>query len=214
MIVTIVGAGAMARGIGARAVAGGHTLRLSDIDATKAVTLAAELGENAPAADVRPAGAQAVEGADIVVLALPYPAGRQAVAAAGAALAGAVVVDICNPVDFDTLDALVTPPGVSAAEEIAEVAPAGVPVVKAFNTTFAGTLATGQVAGQPLDVLIAGDDEPAKNLVAEFARSGGLRALDMGPLRRARELEAVQLLVMGAQERLGLGWSSALKLIS
>jgi hypothetical protein len=30
--------------------------------------------------------------------------------------------------------------------------------VKAFNTTFAGTLVDGEVAGQQLDVLIAGDD--------------------------------------------------------
>jgi predicted dinucleotide-binding enzyme len=39
-------------------------------------------------------------------------------------------------------------------------------VVKAFNTTFAGTLLEGQVAGQPLDVLVAGDDSDAKSRVA------------------------------------------------
>ncbi|MFR9724415.1 NADPH-dependent F420 reductase [Streptomyces sp. MS19] len=213
MIVTIVGAGAMARGIAARALAGGHTVRLVDHSHEKAAALAGELRKDAPDGDVRPADSDAVEGADLVVLALPYPAGREAVAEYGGALAGTVVVDICNPVDFATFDSLAVPPGTSAAEEIAAVAAPGVPVVKAFNTTFASTLRTGRVAGQPLDVLIAGDDEDAKRSVAELAASGGLRPLDVGPLRRARELEAFQFLHMAAQERLGLNWSSAVKIL-
>jgi predicted dinucleotide-binding enzyme len=213
MIVTIVGAGAMARGIAIRALAGHCVVRLTDIDATKAVTLAADLREALPAADVRATGPQGVEGADVVVLALPYPAGRQVVTTLAPHLTGAVVVDISNPVDFDTLDALLVPTGASAAEEIADAAPAGVPVVKAFNTTFAATLVTGGVAGQPLDVFLAGDDEPAKKTVAELVRAGGMRPLDVGPLRRARELEAFQLLVLGAQDRLGLSRTSGLKLL-
>ncbi|MFI7273810.1 NADPH-dependent F420 reductase [Streptomyces sp. NPDC049879] len=213
MIVTIVGAGSMARGIAARALAGGHTVRLVDHSHEKAAALAGELRQDAPGGDVRPADSDAVEGADLVVLALPYPAGRDVVAEYGGALAGSVAVDICNPVDFATFDSLAVPPGTSAAEEIAAVAAPGVPVVKAFNTTFASTLRTGRVAGQPLDVLIAGDDEDAKRSVAELAASGGLRPLDVGPLRRARELEAFQFLHMAAQERLGLNWSSAVKIL-
>ena len=73
------------------------------------------------------------------------------------------------------LDGLATAPGTSAAEEVAEAAAAGTRVVKAFNTTFSGTLVEGQVAGQPLDVLIAGDDEEAKKTVAQLVRDGGLR---------------------------------------
>ncbi|MEV1006520.1 NAD(P)-binding domain-containing protein [Streptomyces sp. NPDC049881] len=213
MIVTIVGAGSMARGIAARALAGGHTVRLVDHSHEKAAALAGELRQDAPGGDVRPADSDAVEDADLVVLALPYPAGRDVVAEYGGALAGSVAVDICNPVDFATFDSLAVPPGTSAAEEIAAVAAPGVPVVKAFNTTFASTLRTGRVAGQPLDVLIAGDDEDAKRSVAELAASGGLRPLDVGPLRRARELEAFQFLHMAAQERLGLNWSSAVKIL-
>ena len=61
-------------------------------------------------------------------------------------------------------------------------------MVKAFNTTFAGTLVEGQVAGQPLDVILAGDEEEAKETVAQLVRDGGLRAIDVGPLERARQL--------------------------
>jgi 8-hydroxy-5-deazaflavin:NADPH oxidoreductase len=41
-------------------------------------------------------------------------------------------------------------------------------VVKAFNTTFAGALITGAVAGQPLDVFLASDDEGVKTIVREL----------------------------------------------
>jgi 8-hydroxy-5-deazaflavin:NADPH oxidoreductase len=86
-------------------------------------------------------------------------------------------------------------------------------VVKAFNTTFAGTLTSGQVDGQPLDVLIAGDDEQAKQAVADVARAGGLRPIDAGPLRRARELEHAGFLHMALQEQLGTGYASALRFL-
>ncbi|ONK12563.1 3-hydroxy-acyl-CoA dehydrogenase [Streptomyces sp. MP131-18] len=210
---TIVGAGAMARGVATIALAGGHTVRLIDRTPRKAAGLADELREAAPDGEITASDAIGVEDADLVVLAVPWPAGREAVAEYGTALAGSVVVDISNPVDFSTFDSLAVPPGTSAAEQIAADAAPGTPVVKAFNTTFATTLLAGRVDGKPLDVLIAGDDEDGKGAVADLAAAGGLRPLDVGPLRRARELEGFQFLHMAAQERLGLGWSSAVKIL-
>ncbi len=212
MIVTIVGAGNMARGIGTRALTGGHSVRLHDHKQAKAEDLATALRQAADGADVTAVDADTVAGSDIVVLALPYPAGRDVAAAWNRAIAGKVVVDISNPVDSTTFDSLVVPPGTSAAEQIAAAAPEAL-VVKAFNTTFAGPLATGEVAGRPLDVFIAADDEMAKQTVSRLVSSGGLRPLDVGPLRRARELEAFQFLHMASQERLGLNWSSAIAIL-
>lgn len=128
---------------------------------------------------------------DLVVLAVWYPVTKEVVSQYGDALAGKVVIDISNPVNVETFDGLVTPPDSSAAEELAKLGPAGAQVVKAFNTTFAGTLLEAQVAGQPLDVLIAGDDAEAKSRVSRFVEDAGLRPIDVGPLRRARELEAL-----------------------
>ncbi|WP_069767109.1 NADPH-dependent F420 reductase [Streptomyces sp. LUP30] len=212
MIITIVGAGNMARGIGTRVLSGGHSLRLHDRNQDKAEQLAVALSEAVGGADVQAYGVEGVAAADVVVLALPYPAGREVAGSLGAALSGKVVVDICNPVDFSTFDSLAVPPGTSAAEEIAATV-ANVRVVKAFNTTFAGPLVTGEVAGRPLDVFIAGDDDAAKETVASVVTSGGMRPLDVGPLRRARELEAFQFLHMACQDRLGLGWSSAIAIL-
>jgi len=123
------------------------------------------------------------------------------------------VVDISNPVDVATFDSLVVPSGTSAAEQIAAAAP-GARVVKAFNTTFAGNLVAGEAGGLPLDVFIAGDDAEAKQAVADLAASGGLRPVDAGPLRRARELEGFQFLHMTLQQGLGTNWSSAIKILS
>ncbi|WP_445281882.1 NAD(P)-binding domain-containing protein [Streptomyces sp. DSM 118148] len=76
MIVAIVGAGNMARGIGTRAAAGGHSVRLHDRNKAKAVDLAATLSQATPGAEVTAVDADAAADADIVVLALPHPAGR------------------------------------------------------------------------------------------------------------------------------------------
>src|SRR5690242_14218842 len=225
MEISIIGAGNMAAGIATRALAGGHRVRLADRDPAKAKALAEELRARVPGADVIEvdvtgaiaAGAGAAragaDGADIVVLALPYTAAEEVAAANRDGLARKVVVDISNPVDFATFDSLVVPAGTSAAEQIAAAAP-GARVVKAFNTTFAGNLVTGEAGGAPLDVFVAGDDADAKQAVADLAASGGLRPIDAGPLKRARELEGFQFLHMTLQQVLGTNWSSAIKIVS
>jgi predicted dinucleotide-binding enzyme len=219
MIVTIVGAGRLAEGVAVRVLSAGHKLRLTDIVPGKAKALAASLsvamGPDAGGArteiTVAPV-ARAIAGADIVLLALPYPEGRAVAREQGAALSGMILVDSCNPIDFSTFDSLLTSPGMSAAEEIAEANPAA-RVVKAFNTTFQEALVAGSVGGLPLDVFLAGDDADAKDKVAALVRDCGMRPVDTGPLRRARELEAFQLLHMTLQGPLGLDWSSAIKLL-
>ncbi len=219
MIVAIVGAGRLAEGIAVRTLAGGHKLRITDSEQGKAEALAASLaartGPDAGGAPVELSAAgmaEAIAGADVIVLALPYPEGRQVARDQGAALSGMTLVDTCNPIDFSTFDCLLTSPGMSAAEEIAEVNPAA-RVVKAFNTTFAAALVAGQVRGLPVDVFLASDDPDAKDKVAVLVRDGGMRPIDTGPLRRARELEAFQLLHMTLQGPLGLDWGSMIKLL-
>jgi hypothetical protein len=140
-----------------------------------------------------------------------FPDAKAAVEAYGDGLSGKTLVDITNPVN-ETYDDLVTPPDSSAAQELAARAE-GAKVVKAFNTTFANTLLEGQVSGEPLDVFVAADDQDAKATVSQLISDGGLRPVDGGPLKRARELEAAGLLHMGVQNTLGTGFSTALKVI-
>ena len=209
--VTIVGAGNMSRGIGTRLLAGGPDVQILAPDADKAQSLAGELqGEGG---SVSGAGLQEPIAGDVVVLATPYDAALEFAGAHADELAGRVVVDITNPVDWASFDRLVTPADSSAAEEIAERLGGG-RVVKAFNTTFAATLVANQVAGQPLDVLLAGDDEDAKAQVAGLVEAGGMRAIDAGPLRRARQLEELGFLHMALQDGLGSGYGSAVRIVT
>lgn len=209
MNVTIIGTGNMARGIGKRLVAGGHDVTVLGKEAGDAEAVVDDLGTDGSAKAGRSGEAIAD---DVVVLAVYYPDARAAVEQYGDGLSGKVLVDITNPVN-ETLDGLVTPPDGSAAQELAASA-GGASVVKAFNTTFAGTLSEGGVAGQQLDVFVAGDDEQAKATVAKLAADGGLRPIDAGPLKRARELEAAGLLHMSLQGTLGTGFGSALKIVA
>lgn len=208
--VTIIGAGNMARGIGTRMVAGGHELRILAPTPKHATELANEL--RPAAAAVTGGGMTEPVTGDVVVFATPYHAALELADNLGPRLTGMVVIDITNPVDIATFDGLVTPPNSSAAEEIASRL-SGSPVVKAFNTTFAGTLVAGEVVGHQLDVLLAGDDGDAKGEVARLVESGGMRAIDAGPLRRARQLEQAGFLHMALQEPLGTGFGSALKFL-
>ncbi|HET6885575.1 MAG TPA: NAD(P)-binding domain-containing protein [Rubrobacteraceae bacterium] len=214
MNVTVVGAGNMGRGLGHMLVRGGHTVTVVDRDPEEAGRLAEELrgvarGGTTVEAEAPGAGVRG----EVVILALYYPSTLEAARELGGELEGKLIVDIANPVN-QTFDGLATKSGTSAAEELARAVPAGARVVKAFNTTFAGTLVEGQVAGQPLDLFIAGDDEGAKEIVAQLARDGGLRAIDVGPLERARYLEGFGFLHMMVQQPLGAGFASAVKVIS
>jgi predicted dinucleotide-binding enzyme len=192
--ITIIGNGNMARGIATRAIAAGKKVEILGQDAAKAQALANELG-----ADVSFGTTAGAPQGSIVVLAVPFDAAKAVVSAYGDQLAGKTVVDITNPVNFETFDSLVVEPGSSAAEEIAALAPAGVNVVKAFNTTFASTLVAGESGGKPLDVFIAGDNAEATQAVSSFVSAAGMRPLVVGPLKRSRELEGFQFVVMTMQ---------------
>lgn len=144
---------------------------------------------------------------DIVVLAVPYGAVASILDNYKEALKGKILVDISNPVDFNTMDSLVTPAGSSAAEEIAKLVP-DTTVVKAFNTTFAATLSSKKVADSvTTTVQLASDDEAAKARLAELIQAGGLKSIDAGALKRARELEAFGFLQISLAVREQISWT-------
>jgi len=187
--VSIIGNGNMGNAIGAIVAAGGNTVEFVGRDASEAVT------------------------GDIVVLAVPHPALDEIVATRGAQLAGKIVVDITNPLNFETFDSLVAPADGSRASELAKALPES-RVLKAFNTNFASTLVAKSVGDVPATVLIAGDDDVAKQALADVVRAGGVAAVDAGRLNRARELEAVGFLQLTLAVQEKIGWTGGLALVA
>ncbi len=186
--VSIIGNGNMGTAIGGIVAAGGNTVEFIGRDADAAIT------------------------GDIVVLAVGYPAVAEIIAAHGEKLAGKVVVDITNPLNFETFDSLVVPADGSAASVIAGQLPDST-VLKAFNTNFAATLASKSVGGAaPTTVLIAGDDSDAKALLASVLGAAGVDAVDAGSMARARELEAIGFLQLTLAVQEKVGWAAGFAL--
>ncbi len=197
--ISIIGSGNMARAIGARALEAGSTVEIIGRDAGKAAASARALGDAATVGTwgEPPSG-------DIVILAVLYAAAVPVVSEFGDALAGKIVVDITNPFNADATG-LAIPPETSVAQMIAEAAPASTRVVKAFNTLFSHVV----TSGRPVDVFMAGDDMRAKESLAAFIASIGLRPRDAGDLSMAHWLEGAGLLEMGLA-RSGLGFDFSL----
>ncbi len=213
MNVTIIGPGNMGRAIGTRAAAAGHSVTFVGDKPETAKEAAQDVKASVKnGAQVSTANLDNVTLGDIVVLALPYNTSKEVTKQLAKKLAGKTVVDISNPLNASYSD-LATAPGSSAAEELEQIAP-NAKVVKAFNTVFAGTLRAGQVNGEPLDIWIAADDADAKAKVSQLVKDAGMRPIDAGPLSRARQIEAMQLLHIVTQRTLGTNWGSTIKVIS
>jgi NADPH-dependent F420 reductase len=205
MRVAIIGSGNVGKALGGSFTKAGHEVTLTATTPESAKAAADQTG--AQGADSNQA---AVDTAELVLLAVPYPALDGLLDELGAHLDGKVVVDTTNrmdPSDFSaTLD------GTSAAEQIKAKVP-GARVVKAFNTLFASRQADPVVDGVALDALVAGDDEDAKRQVLELAESIGFRPIDAGPLAMARALEALALLNITLQIRNNWPWQAGFKLV-
>jgi predicted dinucleotide-binding enzyme len=214
MNITIIGPGKMGRAIGTRAVAGGHSVTFVGKTPESAKAAAEEVKASAKqGAKVSTANLADGELGDVVILALWYGSNIEVAKQLGAKLKGKTVVDIANPLNA-TYDGLATAPDSSSAEDVAKAVDSEAKVVKAFNTTYAGTLLSGEVDGEPLDVFIAGDDADAKSKVAQLVKDSGMRPVDTGPLNRARQIEGMQLLHIVTQSTLGTNWASAIKILS
>jgi 8-hydroxy-5-deazaflavin:NADPH oxidoreductase len=149
---------------------------------------------------------------DIVVLAVPYPAVDEVLAQRAAELDGKIVVDITNPLDSTTFDSLTVPADSSATAQIAAKIP-NARVIKAFNTNLAATLASGSIGDMQTTVTIAGDDADAKNTLADVVTAGGLKAVDAGSLKRARELESIGFLQITLAAGEKISWTGGFGIV-
>ena len=205
MKITVLGVGNVGSGIATSAIAAGH-----DVVVSASTPESAQRAASATGATASGSNREAVESADVVVLAVPHAAVSALADDLGDALAGKVVVDATNPLN-DTYSGLTTN-GSSAAEELQQQLSSAT-VVKALNTVFASRYADPREGGQPLDALVAGDDAAAKATVGELVQSLGFRPVDAGSLRMARSLEELAFLNISLNASNGWSWQSAFRLV-
>jgi predicted dinucleotide-binding enzyme len=142
--------------------------------------------------------------ADVVVLAVPYPALDEAMREVGDAADGKPLVDATNVVAPPLYELALDPVETSGAEVLQGLAPK-TNVVKAFNTVFADHMDSGKVKGERLTLFVAGDDASAKTAVRDMGRDIGFDAIDAGPLENARWMETLGYFNMqlAMQQRMG-----------
>lgn len=145
---------------------------------------------------------------EIIIFAVSYSAVSSIVELYKDELGGKIIIDITNPVNFETFDDLVVPSDSSAAGIISTLLPESF-VIKGFNTNFANTLSTKNVGKEhPTTVLLAGDNEEAKEKVIKTLDGSNLNLIDVGSLKRARELESLGFLQISLAVSDKISWQN------
>jgi predicted dinucleotide-binding enzyme len=144
----------------------------------------------------------AIEWGEVIILAIPHESVKETITNFGSAINGKTVIDVTNLLD-DNMELL---PGytISGAEEIQQLIPKAY-VVKAFNTVFAKNQSSGHVRGTQLTAFVAGDHQKAKQTVMQLTKDLGFDPLDCGPLRAARYLEPMAILIINLAFKQNMG---------
>jgi len=208
MDIGVIGSGQMGGGLGKIWAQKGHKIIFSfSRDEAKLNELARSVPNARPGTP-----REAVEQSEIVLISVRWAQVEEAIKAAGS-FKGKIVVDCTNPLKPDISD-LALGYSSSAAEEIAKLTP-GATVVKAFNTAFAEIYhAPSRLFGSRLPTMLyCGDDERAKATVSSLVIDAGFGPLDAGPLKCARYLEPIAMLMIQLAYGRGMGINMALDLI-
>ncbi|MGA9746459.1 MAG: NADPH-dependent F420 reductase [Nocardioides sp.] len=201
-IAVIGGTGPQGRGLAYRFVRHGHSVVLGSRSAERAEATAAEIRARLPQGQITgSANHDAVAGAEVVVLAVPYDGHDELVASLADALAGTIIVSCVNPLGFDKQGPYGLDVEQSAAESAAALVPTAV-VVGAFHHVSAVSLWGDSDFLDHEDVLVCGDDTEAKQVVIDLARTVvGRDGVDAGRLRLARQLEPLTAVLISINKR-------------
>ncbi|MGI9264462.1 MAG: NADPH-dependent F420 reductase [Gammaproteobacteria bacterium] len=190
--VAVIGTGDMGDSLGPRFAELGYPVVYGsrNPDSEKVLALVQKTGHGASAATQ----IEAAQAGKIVVLAVPWPA-METVAQSLGSLDGKLIIDFSMPSVQGEDGYMVSLVETSSAEMIQSWNP-GATVVKAYATLGSFVIDEPQVMGGLVTVPIAADDRAAKEQVAAIVAAMGLDPVDAGPLRLAREIEALQRLYM------------------
>jgi predicted dinucleotide-binding enzyme len=196
--IAILGAGNVGRALAQAWIARGESVVFGVPNPDKYREAVAALGPSATIGST----ASAIAGAEIVVLATPYPAALD-IARSVADWGNRILVDATNPL-APGLAGLSVGTTTSGAEQIAAAA-RGARVIKAFNTTGAENMADSRYPGGAAFMPVCGDDAEARGRVTALAALIGFDAVDCGGLEAARYLEPFAMTWIHMAIKLGQG---------
>ncbi len=209
-IAVVGGTGPQGKGLGYRFARHGYAVVLGSRSAEKAAAAADEVSQRlrSGGAEVDPgevSGADnvsACEGADVVLLAVPYDGHDELVASLP--LDGRTVISCVNPLAFDKggPHGRVIDGGEGSAAETAQRLAPGATVVGAFHHVSAVSLWGEEAYLDHEDVLVCGDSSDGKAVAIELARCvTGRAGVDAGRLRLARQLEPLTAVLISINKR-------------
>jgi 8-hydroxy-5-deazaflavin:NADPH oxidoreductase len=202
MKIGIIGSGLVGKHLSAGLSQRGHSVTLGTRDLGK---LEAFISDN-PEVIIK-SYADAAEFGDIVILAVNFDGMTSALELAGANhLAGKVVIDLSNPLEFSTgKPALALGWNTSAGESVQNWLP-NAHVVKALSACGRNSMLDpkGAIGGEP-EMPIAGNDSKAKQTISKLLQSLGWRVVDLGDITLSRLIEPLTLI--GILDNFKTGWT-------
>jgi NADPH-dependent F420 reductase len=186
MNIGILGTGNVGGTLGERFAKLGHHVFYGSREPEKLSELVKRSGATARAVSI----AEAVQSAEVVVVALPWTAVKSVLQSVN--LTGKIVFDCVNPLLPD-LSGVEVGTTTSAGEQVAQWA-RGAKVVKIFNTTGSNNMANPNYGVTGASMFYCGDDKPAKEVARKLAAELGFDPVDSGPLSNARFLEPLAAL--------------------
>lgn len=183
MRIAVIGTGHVGRALGTGWARAGHEVVFGarDPKSADALSLVSQTAGKASIASVTDSAARA----EVVSLAIPWDAAKEALQVMTLALTGKILIDCTNPAkEFLSLDHSAG----SGAEQVAQLAPEA-KVVKAFNTTGFENMQNPKYGGEIVTMFYAGNDADAKKVVHSLAKDLGFDPVDAGGLAQAHTLE-------------------------
>lgn len=186
----IGGTGKEGSGLAVRWAHAGHEVAIGSRDAARGLERAAELSEEYKLSIRGGGNADIVDGADIVVLSVPYGAHRPTLESLRDALQGKIVLDITVPLAPPKVRVVNLPEGQSAAMEAQALLGEDTRVVASFHhVSYTHLLDLSH--GFETDILVAADDRDARYVVLDLIKEIGGRGVDAGKLPNSIALESL-----------------------
>jgi predicted dinucleotide-binding enzyme len=180
MKIAIIGAGNVGQTLGSALRSKGHTVIYGSRDP------ASHTERNVRSV------AEALIGAEVVILATPWIATEALVVQHADGLAGKIVIDATNPVHPGLARLAVA--SNSSGVELLQSQARQAKFFKAFNSTGVDVMAHPRFAAGKAAMFVAGPDGADKDTVLRIVADVGFEPVDAGELRAARQLEHLAML--------------------